>query len=303
MKFLIAGSGQFASNWVVSKHTIAHENILGGRKKNLKIQANYINIDWSSLEQIQYFLSKFKPDVVINAVAITDVDLCEEKPELAEAVNEIIPLNLALSCEKLGILLVHLSTDHFSSLKKCNRDERINPIPINKYGKTKLNAEKNIKLNIENYIIIRTNFFGYAPSYSISSLMKIMEVIKTRQVYYGATDIMFNPVSIDFLIDSIFKLLEINFIGLINISGDTCLNKYDFARFVAKSMNEEDSSILPIFSESLNLKALRPSNMCLDNSKMKRLLNLNSVSLEQQILNTLNDKNTYKSLGEFTLCV
>lgn len=298
MKFLIAGTGQFASNWVVSKQTAEYENIIGGRKKNFKTQANHINIDWLSLEQIQYFLYRIKPDAVINAVAITDVDLCEEKPELARRVNEIVPLNLALSCEKLDIPLVHLSTDQFSSTESCKRDEKVQPIAVNTYGETKLNAEKNIKLNMKKFIIIRTNFFGYAPEYSITPLMKLMDTIKKGQVYNGATDILFNPVSIDFLIESILKLLKKNFYGLINVSSDTCISKYSFARVLAKYMKEDFSNILPISINKLNLKASRPNFMCLDNSKLKLILHKNNVSLEQQILSIVEDIDTPRLISK-----
>lgn len=298
MRFLIAGSGQFASNWVLSKHTDQHDNVLGGRKKNLKLPAHYVNIDWLNLKQVQKIVLELRPDVVINAAAITDVDLCEEKPSMAINVNERIPLNLAATCAKLGIPLIHLSTDHFRSLEYSVRDEEIEPIPINKYGETKLNAEKNIILNTEKFIIIRTNFFGYAPDYSLTSFMKLENKIKQSQIYSGAKDIRFNPVSIDFLIKCILKLIKNNFYGLINISGDTCISKYDFARLVAKSMREDDSFILPTSSQRLDFKAPRPSNMCLSNLKMKSLLNLETVSLEEQILQTLQDKETKRILRE-----
>lgn len=300
MRFLIAGSGQFASNWVLSKHTKQHENVLGGRKKNLQIPAHYINIDWLNLKQAQKTVLELKPDVLINAAAITNVDLCEKKPSMAKDVNEKLPLILALACTKLEIPLVHLSTDHFHSSEYSVRDEEIEPIPVNIYGETKLNAEKNIILNAKKFIIIRTNFFGYAPPYSITSLMKLENKIKKSQVYYGSTDIRFSPVSIDFLIESVMKLVKKNFNGLINISGDTCISKFDFARLVAKSMKKDDSNILPTSSKNLPLKALRPSNMCLANLKMKNLLNLGSVSLEKQMITTLNDGKIIKILREVT---
>lgn len=301
MKFLIAGSGQFASNWVLSKHTDQHESVLGGRKKNLKMPAYYINIDWSNLKQVQETVLELRPDVVINAVAITDVDLCEEKPEMARNVNERIPLNLAVTCAKFGILLIHLSTDHFRSLENNVRDEEIEPIPINKYGETKLNAERNIISHSEKFIIIRTNFFGYAPQYSQTSLMKLENKIKKSQIYSGAKDIRFSPVSVAFLIESIMKLINNDFYGLINISGDTCISKYDFARLVAKSMKEDDSYVLPTSSKSLTFKALRPSNMCLANLKMKSILKIESMSLEKQILDTLNDEETNSILRDIIL--
>ena len=57
-------------------------------------------------------LSRQRPEVVINAAAATRVDDLESDPDGALRVNALGPRNLAVACRRLGIKLIHLSTDY-----------------------------------------------------------------------------------------------------------------------------------------------------------------------------------------------
>lgn len=57
-------------------------------------------------------LVEAKPDVVINTAAFNRVDDAETEVEKAFAVNAYAVRNLAQVCQKLGCVLVHISTDY-----------------------------------------------------------------------------------------------------------------------------------------------------------------------------------------------
>lgn len=62
--------------------------------------------------QIKDCLHTHQPDYVVNCAAYTKVDLAEDEPEQAFAVNATGVKYLAESCRYFGIPLIHISTDY-----------------------------------------------------------------------------------------------------------------------------------------------------------------------------------------------
>ena len=55
------------------------------------------------------------------------------------------------------------------------------PKPLNTYAKTKFLAEKIIKKKLNNYIIIRSNFFGWDKKGSKNSFLGFLKVCKIKK--------------------------------------------------------------------------------------------------------------------------
>ncbi|MEB0014829.1 sugar nucleotide-binding protein, partial [Glaciimonas sp. Cout2] len=82
---------------------------------------------------------------IINAAAHTAVDQAESEPDLAFAINGTAPGVFAEEAKKLGVPLIHYSTDYvFDGKKKSPYTERDTPAPLGVYGKSKLAGERAI---------------------------------------------------------------------------------------------------------------------------------------------------------------
>ena len=57
-------------------------------------------------------LQKYKPDVVVNLAAMTDVDGCEDLPDRARELNSDGPATVAELCKANNVRFVHFSTDY-----------------------------------------------------------------------------------------------------------------------------------------------------------------------------------------------
>ena len=57
-------------------------------------------------------VKKYKPNVVINAAAYTNVDKAEEDSKTAYAINALAVGELAKACREQNIPLLHVSTDY-----------------------------------------------------------------------------------------------------------------------------------------------------------------------------------------------
>jgi len=110
------------------------------------IQPNFdIDLDKFDIfnqEKFRGILSRYCPDVVVNCAAITNVDRCEQHPELALSVNGNAPGQLAPVCAARDIGFVYVSTDYV--FDGCNYEpyvETDSPNPQQAYGVSKLRGE------------------------------------------------------------------------------------------------------------------------------------------------------------------
>lgn len=110
-------------------------------------------------------ISDLHPDIVINAVALNAVDKIEEDEvvfKLANKINSEAVGNLAGICKEIGSTLIHYSSDYvFKGDKAQGYKEDDQTDPVNKYGETKANAEKQIlEIDGKFYIIRLSKLFG-----------------------------------------------------------------------------------------------------------------------------------------------
>src|SRR5437764_1876462 len=84
-----------------------------------------------------------RPDIIVSAAAYTQVDKAESEPELAFAINEGGPRALARAASRLGVPLIHLSTDYvFDGTKQSHYVEDDPTGPTGVYGASKLAGER-----------------------------------------------------------------------------------------------------------------------------------------------------------------
>src|ERR1700760_2588184 len=69
------------------------------------------NVDILHPVSIEQALADFSPDIVINPAAYTAVDRAETEADLAFSVNRDGAASVAKATKRLGIPIIHLSTD------------------------------------------------------------------------------------------------------------------------------------------------------------------------------------------------
>ena len=116
-------------------------------------------LDISNYKAVDDFIRRYKPDVIINCAAYTNVDGCEVNHDAAYKANALGPRNLAQAAEKMGSRLVHVSTDYVFSGREnggVEQDEATLPDPISAYGSTKLMGERYVEQFCHRHFIVRT---------------------------------------------------------------------------------------------------------------------------------------------------
>ena len=109
-------------------------------------------------------LTRQRPEVVINAAAATRVDDLESDPDGALRVNALGPRNLAVACRRLGVKLIHLSTDYvFDGTKPGPYVEWDATGPLSVYGRSKLLGEEWVRQQCPDHFIVRTAWLYGLP--------------------------------------------------------------------------------------------------------------------------------------------
>ena len=112
---------------------------------------------------IRASLADVRPDIVVNAAAYTAVDKAESEEQLAHKVNAAGAGELAALCDKLGVPLVHISTDYvFDGAKRSAYVETDPTGPRNAYGRSKLAGEQAVIAATSRHVILRTSWV-YSP--------------------------------------------------------------------------------------------------------------------------------------------
>lgn len=265
--FLITGcSGLLGSN--ICNRLLDHDVIgLYHRHDPVIPIRRFTRVDITKENDVSRCLDEFDPDVVIHCAGMTSVDACEKDFDRAMSVNADGTLNLVKHTNKKA-KFVYISTDAVFDGKEGNYSEDDTPVPINTYGKSKLNGERHVTATTDNSLVIRTNFYGFAPEHRKGFVQWILgELVKEAPICL-ATDWYYSPVLVNELVDAIIELIRSDARGIFHISSTDSCSKYDFALEVAEHTGLDASLIQPITLDDLKLQAPRPQNMTLDCSKI-----------------------------------
>ena len=225
-------------------------------------------VDISTPDTAGRVINRLLPDLVINSVALTDVDRCARDQDLATQCNVKIATNMAFAAKASGSTFVQISTDHLFDGTKPLRSEKDQPSPANHYGMTKWQAEMEVAEALAESLIVRTNFFGWGPSYRPSFSDWILSALENGQQVHMFTDAYFTPVYMSNLINAVHSLYEAGQSGIYNIVGGERLSKYQFGKRLCRVFGCDETLVRPtLLSERSNMVP-RPFDMSLSNDKL-----------------------------------
>lgn len=261
--------------------------------KQLKCNSKYevVTTDRTELnivdiKQVSDFLSKQKPDVVINCAAHTAVDLCETDIENAYKINALGPRSLAIACEEIGAKLVQVSTDYVfngNGIRPYREDDMTSPNSI--YGTSKLMGESFVKEFCSKYFIVRTAWLYGDGNNFVRTMLKLAQTNKELNV---VDDQVGSPTSTVDLAKAIINLINTEYYGTYHGTCEGQCSWYDFAKKIFEIKNI-DIKVNPVTSEEFKRPAPRPAYSVLDNFMFK-LVDLNTFrpwedSLEEYLNN------------------
>ena len=233
-------------------------------------------IDITNLGQLEWFFAKNTIDIVINCAAFTHVDLSESNPGLAYQTNVIGVQNILKMCLKYDTKLIHLSTDYvFDGQKKEPYKEDDPTNPINQYGKSKEQAEKDILASKVTAIIIRSSWifspFGHNFLKSILTQLKTKKKLKVVSNQKGLPTYGIDLAQFILYLSENIDSLNHRLYHFANLGPTTW---YNFAQEIINKIKPKNHFSLIVNNETNGL-VHRPSYSVLDTRRIREEFNIN----------------------------
>ena len=277
------GSGLLALNWA-SQVCQDFDVVLGLHQREIIL--NGVESFKISLEsEIEFFkyVDIIKPDLVVHAAAMTNVDQCEALPELANKINYEAAKFVSDVCLKNNIDLIFISTDHLFDGSVSNISENHVKNPLNCYGRTKSLGEDYIHLNNPNALIIRTNFFGWGTSYRQSFSDFVIDNLRKGKNITLFNDVFYTPILIETLVETVMELYLNNAKGIFNVVGNNRVSKLEFGLELANVFGLDIDLIKEGSIKDNKDLVKRPKDLSLSNSKANHFLKKEIINLSDQI--------------------
>lgn len=180
-------------------------------------------------------LEELEPDAIIHCAAEGSVDKVERNPTLYRALNVYLPEFLAQWTVERHARFIHLSSNAVFGETELPHDDYDPHSPMNEYGKLKAEAEDRIMAINPRTAIVRPIFlYGWNPPQArVNPAAGWISALRTGQKIRVVEDVFTQPLAAADCAELIWKLVESEFSGPINISGGTTLSLCEFALLVA----------------------------------------------------------------------
>lgn len=265
MKILITGSngllGQKLIKLLSNKSDIELlATSKGANRVSNKEGYQYHSLDITNQKEINTIFDDFRPNVVINTAAMTNVDACEDDKELCWNLNVNAVKYMIAAAKKHNTHLIHLSTDFVFDGEAGPYKETDEPNPLSYYGKSKYEAEKLLQASNIKWSIVRTIIvYGVAENMSRSNIVLwAKEALEKGNPLTIVDDQFRSPTLAEDLAMGCWLIAEKQAKGIYHLSGKDVMSIIDLVYRVADFYGYDKSIVSAISSTSLNQAAKRP---------------------------------------------
>lgn len=188
--------------------------------------------DISDLIHVNNLFITYRPSLVINCAAHTKVDLCEDEPERANAINGIGVANLGEQALEYGAKLVHFSTD-FVFDGQSDRPYRPNdpPNPLSAYGRSKLSGEIALgQLPLPTWLNIRTAWLFGRHGHCFPKV--VLDRARAGHGLKIVNDQIGCPTYAADLAQAVVRLLDHDASGIWHLTNSSPASWYEFAQHI-----------------------------------------------------------------------
>jgi dTDP-4-dehydrorhamnose reductase len=288
---LVTGaSGLLGANFVsVARKHDRHLVALTHRHSLPDNEVQSVTIDLTDQQEVKQLIHDLRPAWILHCAALTNVDLCEEQPEIAMQVNTTASRNLAREAKMVDAGLVYISTDSVFDGEKGQYSEEDQPNPLNVYGRSKLAGETAVIEELEKSLVIRTNIYGWNVQKKLSLAEWMLTKLEAGETLPGFEDVVFSPILVNDLSEILISMMDRRLKGVYHVAGSESCSKYQFALSLADVFGLDGGVIQRTSIAGAGLKAPRPRKTSLSTVKA-------SEAIGQPMPDLLSGLRHFKSL-------
>jgi dTDP-4-dehydrorhamnose reductase len=273
MIVVTGASGLLGASVVMAVRDLGHEVVGICHRKVLHIPgARFSSVDLTNRHAVRALFTALQPETIVHCAAATNVDWCEDHPELAALANVQASSFLAEIAQELNARFVYISTDSVFDGKRGNYSENDQPVPLSVYAKSKWRGEQEVLRRHSSPLILRVTIYGWnaQPKQSLAEWV-LDEIVAGKQVC-GFADVYFCPMLANDVAEVLLTMLDRGLSGIYHVVSSERVSKYDFAQRVAMIFNLGIDRVAPVSILAAKLRAPRPVDPSLDTTKIRAAL-------------------------------
>jgi dTDP-4-dehydrorhamnose reductase len=223
-------------------------------------------------EFVDNYISFLSPDVIVNAAAWTDVDGAELNESSANLINADVPGFLAMTAQKLGSVLIHVSTDYvFSGSGNVPWSESDIKRPMSAYGRSKAKGENAVlALYPEKSYIFRTSWLYSKFGTNFAKTMTILALKNDNQLRVVSDQIGQPTSATDLALQIMHSVNESIPFGIYHATNSGQASWFEFAQEIFKECGSDINRISQVTSLEYASIANRPAFSVLGQSAWAR---------------------------------
>lgn len=196
------------------------------------ISSKIASVDITNISQVESAIEEYKPTVVINTAAKTNLEWCGENKLEAFNVNVLGADTIAKMCDKHNIYFIHLSSGCIFESKDA-QDEKFEdsePKPAAFYSWTKVWAEQMIQFNKSTdfkYLILR-------PRQPVSTEVNSKNMLVKMLMFSKFVDTPNTGTVIEDMMDWTLELIEKQVTGVLHVANEGWVTPYDIGLLIKK---------------------------------------------------------------------
>ena len=291
MKVLVTGANGLLGQHLVKQLLENNYHVIATSRGDSRFpfestpQFTYYSMDITNPFQLHEVMSKEKPEVVIHAAAMTQVDDCEKNPSVCERVNVQGTSQVLTDAEIYSNQFIYISTDFVFDGETGNYTEDDELKPINLYGFTKMQAEAIVQTSEIPWAIVRTCLvYGNVLTGTRSNIITwVKESLEQGKEIKVVSDQWRTPTLVDDLAKGILLIIQKRAQGIFHLSGKDFLTPYDMALHTAGLFKLDKSRIEKVDAATFKQPGRRPLKTGFVIEKARRELGYEPISFEDGV--------------------
>jgi dTDP-4-dehydrorhamnose reductase len=284
LKLLITGASGLYGSKLAQLALAQGIEVYSSDIQSLSVFGKFVKLDISGKTQVDESFKAIKPDVVVHAATLTDVDKCETNKELAWKINVEGTKNIVEAAHDASSFLIYISTDYVFSGEKGLYKETDKPDPINYYGVTKLKAEEIVQTQAEYFIARPSVIYGSTPAAGkVNFALWLIETLRKGERVKIVTDQWNTPTLNTNLAEMTLEVVERRLTGIYHLCGATRVSRLEFATSIANAFGLDAGLIDPVLSLQFTWPAKRPMDSSLDTSKAQKILQSKPLVMDEAL--------------------
>lgn len=256
-KLLITGASGFVGIALCKIAKKQSVKVIGMQRRAEKTEDfENISCDLSKKQNFD-FLDSYNLSGIIHLAANSDVNACEQAPEESYTLNVEASKSLAAYAKERKIPFVFASSDQVFDGEKGNYQTSDKALPINQYGKQKLEAENEcLSFNVNSVICRLPLMLGAHGGYEKNFAANLKEG-KVQKLF---TDEIRSVAQVEQVCKSLLEALNWEG-GRYHLGGPKAMNRYEIGLELAKKYQLDSSLIKPAKQADMVIAAARPKNV------------------------------------------